>query len=227
MNIKAFFGAGGPLALLLVFIPIVAAAGTTSAEPTSPPGLVVARPPIITAAEWGSVPEPISPERVHTPVRITLHHGGVYYDPASDPYKKIRALQRWGQRAKGWPDLPYHFLIAPDGRIFEGRSLKYAGETNTAYDTTGHALICVWGNFEVQRINREQLRSVVDLCAWLCQEYGIDPMTIRGHKDWAQTACPGRDFYRYIADGTIERWVRERLAGKVPRIQLKPPAAPE
>jgi len=49
-----------------------------------------------------------------------------------------------------WTDIPYHFLIAPDGTIYEGKSVYTVGETATEYDPTGHLLITCLGNLEVQ-----------------------------------------------------------------------------
>ncbi len=185
----------------------------------------VAAPPIIPAAEWGSQPDTDAMlSRRHLPARITLHHAGVIWKAGEDPVKKVQGLQSWGRKEKGWPDVPYHFLIAPDGRIFEGRALQFVPETNTTYNTTGHVGIQLWGNFEEQRATPGQLRSTVWLTAWLCQELRIDPETIRGHRDHAETACPGLDFYRYIEQGLIRRWVTEMLlSGQAPRVEPLPP----
>ena len=185
---------------------------------------VVPAPPMITAADWGSQPQAMDGEVRHKPVKVTLHHAGELWKDTDVPARKIKALQGWGQRDKGWPDVPYHFLIAPDGRIVEGRSVDYAGETNTRYDTSGHLLIMCWGNFEVQRITAEQMRSAVRMAAHLCDRYNIDPATLAGHNDAApgQTSCPGRDFDRYIDDGTFQKWVEAALRGEEPKIEIRP-----
>lgn len=196
--------------------------------PTSRPAppakqVEVPRPEIVSPAAWHSKPQPIPRAKAHTPVRITIHHAGVVWTEKHEPFKKILALQRWGQRDKGWPDVPYHFLIAPDGRIFAGRDLAYAGETNTEYDTHGHVLVHLWGDFQQQRVQLAQLRSTVRLVAWLCQSLHIDPATIAGHRDWSkQTTCPGRDLYRYVHGGDLRRWVEQTLAGKTPDVALRP-----
>ena len=71
------------------------------------------------------------------------------------------------------------------------------------------------------------MASCVKVAAWLCGRYGIDPATVRGHKDAAsgQTSCPGKDFDRYLGDGQFRRWVAETLDGKAPAIDLGPPLA--
>ena len=143
-------------------------------------------------------------------------------------------MQVWGQnrptlekppRDTYWPDLPYHFLIAPDGRIFEGRPVIYEPETNTKYSVNGNIGIEMMGDFEKQRPSLEQLRSCVALTAWLSDKYHIDLDHVRTHMDAApdQTDCPGRDFYRYIKDGQFKKWVAETLAGKKPQVKASAP----
>ena len=100
---------------------------------TEPPPHRVPKPPMITREEWGSTPLPIPDSRKHTPKYITIHHAGVDYKPTTDSAKFVKNMQAWGQREKNWPDLAYHFLIAPDGRIFEARSMEYEPESNTKY----------------------------------------------------------------------------------------------
>ena len=174
------------------------------------------------AAEWGSAPQAIPESRKHVPKFITVHHAGVVWKAGDDPVKKLKGLQAWGQKEKKWPDLPYHFLIAPDGRIFEGRPVIYEPETNTSYKVGGHIGVELWGNFEVQRPSREQIESLVRLTAWLASEYKIETKDIGGHKDRAQTDCPGRDLYRYFQDRQFLKWVKGAMEGKDVKVEPGP-----
>jgi hypothetical protein len=182
------------------------------------------RPAIVWAAEWGSKPQPIPDSRKHTPRYITIHHAGVLWKGGSQ-VSFVRNMQAWGQREKKWPDLPYHFLIAPDGTIFEGRPIEYEPESNTKYDLSGNIGVEMMGNFEEQRPSPEQLQSCVKLVAWLAQEQKIEPGNIRGHRDAApnQTSCPGRDFYRYLQDGQFKDWVTASMQGQDPKVAPGPP----
>jgi len=198
-------------------------APSTAKGAEKPARVEVPKPATVTAAQWGSKPQDMGGEVAQTPTYLTVHHAGEVWKPGSDPVKKLTGLQTWGAREKGWPDLPYHFLVAPDGTIYEGRSVAYAPETNTKYDTTGHIGINLWGNFEEQRVSEAQLRSLVNLLAYFSQQYNVDPATIAGHTDRAETLCPGRDLYRYVHDGLITQWVKETQAGKAPQIALLPP----
>jgi len=165
---------------------------------------------IVTREQWGW--KPIEGDhRTHQISRITIHHGGEDFPAEKDPIEYLRHLQEWSRSEKGWIDIPYHFMIDLTGTIYEARPLKYPGDTNTEYDPTGHALICVMGNYENQILNRQQLSSVIRLSAYLADCYGVSPDSIKGHKDYAETLCPGKDLYRYLQDGTIQKGVKEML----------------
>ena len=183
---------------------------------------------IISAEQWGSQPDSLE-GREHTPQFVTIHHAGTEWITGTDPVDKLTGLQSWGKREKDWPDLPYHYLIAPDGTIYEGRSVQYEPETNTNFDTTGHLNVHLWGNFEVQRVNKAQLESAAYISAYLMDRFDISLETLGGHKDRAETACPGKDLYRYIEDGTMSEWIEDHLQGSSPAITIKDelPQGPE
>jgi hypothetical protein len=185
----------------------------------------VEKPKLVTREEWGSEPQPMPDSRKHTPKFITIHHAAVLWTADRDAKTFVKGMQGWGQREKNWPDLPYHFLIAADGRIFEGRPVEYEPDTNTNYKLQGHIGVELMGNFNQQRASIEQLQSVVKLVAWLCQDLKIDTSQVATHRDVApnQTECPGADFYRYVRDGVVQGWVKEKLQGKEPEVKLLPP----
>src|SRR5688500_6217734 len=194
---------------------------SSAAHAEEPAATKLEKPKTVTREEWGSEPQPLPDSRKHTPQFITLHHGGTDWKAGRDPAQFVRNLQKYGQREKNWPDLPYHFMIAPDGRIFECRPIEYEPESNTKYDLQGHIGVELMGNFETQRPSPAQLKSTVALVAWLCQDLRIDASQIAGHGDRAkkQTVCPGKDFARYLEDGQLVGWVKETLAGNKPDVK--------
>ena len=168
-------------------------------------------PVIFPRKEWGAEPPDFARMKRHKIRFITLHHSGIHYEGEIPPSEHIKKLQEFSFKEKNWPDIPYHFKIDLEGNCWEGRDIAFCGETNTEYDPTGHALICLMGNYEEQIVSPQQLDAIVHLCAWLCATYNVSPALIKGHKDYTKTLCPGNDFYRYIADGTIRRRVEGLL----------------
>lgn len=146
------------------------------------------------------------PFKQHVPVRITVHHEGTKLEVTADAAKKIKAIQTWGMGPdRNWADIPYHFLIAPDGTVYEGRSVFTAGETATEYDPSGHLLITCLGNLEVQEVKPEQLQSLIKLIAHTSKKYGLPVETLSTHRDNStQTTCPGKNLYRYFENGYIK-----------------------
>lgn len=177
-----------------------------------------AQPPIVTRDQWGSKPQPLADELRQTPRRLVIHHAGVVWKRGDDPRKKIVALQVWGQREKSWPDLPYHYLLAPSGEIFEGRDWHYRPESNTRYELDGVINVQLWGDFEQQKVTPAQLQSLVDLLVWLCRQHGFGVDVLTSHRDQApgQTTCPGRDLAWYMDRGWLRQWVAKGLAGGSP-----------
>jgi hypothetical protein len=168
------------------------------------------KPDIITRDEWGS--QPVIADSSEQTIRyITIHHSGVYVSPDEDPRKYLRNLQEWSRKEKHWIDIPYHYLIDLDGRVYEGRPVRYAGDTNTDYDPRGHLLISVIGNYEVQPFSEKQYQSLVRLLAYCCEKYKVDPSLIKGHRDYTETACPGKNIYQYLKDGSLISDVRALL----------------
>jgi uncharacterized protein YbbC (DUF1343 family) len=166
---------------------------------------------VITRAEWGWQPlERTIPEQNIT--KITIHHGGELFSDTTNMVQYLRHLQNWSRTEKNWIDIPYHFMIDLEGNIYEARPINYPGDTNTDYDVRGHALICVVGNYEVQKIKPVQLKSLAKLVAFLTQKYRVELKNIKGHKDYTnQTVCPGEDLYKYLADGTFIKMVEDEL----------------
>lgn len=157
----------------------------------------------VSRAEWGAN-RPVLPMRRHVPVRLTIHHTGTRSAAARTIESKLAGLQRFSQRPDSlgdgrlkpaWADVPYHFYVSVDGAVAEGREWKYVGDSNTPYDPTGHLLVVVEGNFEVEPLSDPQLRTLEALIPSLARHFRIAPAALASHRDYAQTLCPGRQLY--------------------------------
>jgi len=168
---------------------------------------------IVPVAAWGGTPADPAQAHRQAITHITLHHQGEPFRPGTDPRQYLRNLQTWSRNTKHWLDIPYHYIIDLDGNIYEGRKIDFAGDTNTEYDPTGHALIEVVGNFEEVEPNQQQLDAVVRLMAMLAHKYDVPLDHIASHRDFStQTVCPGANLYRYVQDGYFRHKVALRLA---------------
>lgn len=149
----------------------------------------------------------------HEITHVTLHHSGSPEPlrPEDDPVAKLRGLQAWGRTDRNWWDVPYHFLIDLDGRIYEGRDWRYMGETNTTYDPRGHLLISVIGNYGIQEPTPAQIDAIAELMAWGIARFDLPLDRIGGHYDHAETSCPGTHLRRYLEDGTFRQRVEALL----------------
>ena len=196
-------------ARLLVTLGLALAATGCALTPTA------VAPPDVAVADWGGTPADPARARRHTITHITLHHQGEPFKPGTDPRQYLRNLQTWSRNTKGWLDIPYHYVIDLEGKTYAARDIAYAGDTNTEYDPSGHALIEVVGNFEEVEPNQAQLDAVVDVMAMLAKKYGVPVERIASHRDHSdKTVCPGANLYRYVQSGYFREKVAARLANK-------------
>ena len=157
------------------------------------------RPTIISRADW-KANKPVGEGKKHKIEYITIHHTATKMRPDLPIETKLKNLQAFSQRddklssgkfKPAWFDVPYHYYIAVDGKIAEGRQIEYAGDTNTEYDPTGHALIVVEGSFGTDEPTEAQVESLKAMVKWLAKKYKVSGDSIKGHRDYAKTGCPG------------------------------------
>lgn len=142
---------------------------------------------------------------------LTIHHSAA---PANIPPERIAAYHV----SKDWPGIGYHFLVEPDGTIYQTNRLEtvsYHVYKQNAY-TVG---ICTEGNFMGGLIpTPKQIDTVGHLVAWLTQKLNLPLERALGHKEFPEnaTACPGDN---WLAG---KRWkdlmvaqARARLDGQV------------
>ena len=188
-------------------------------SPTSPQTLAqssaleMPSPPAVTAAtlycreSWGAAP--IRPGgRGHTLTQLTLHHSAVVLDDNREMAARLRQHQRFHQEEREWIDIAYHIAVDRNGQLYELRPAELVGDTATPYDPTGHFLVVLEGNFELEKVTDEQLNGVAIAFAWAAQRHNIPTNTLQGHKDVTPTtACPGANLEAFITSGELVRRV--------------------
>jgi uncharacterized protein YbbC (DUF1343 family) len=165
---------------------------------------------IISRKQWNAAPARTAEMVRHIPTFITIHHTGTNQNLERSTEAKLKALQQFSYSEgflgdgvtpkKPWGDVPYHYYIAADGSIAEGREIHFEGDSNTNYDLTGHALVVVEGNFNKEKITDAQYKQLEKLVTVLAEKYKIPAEAISGHKDQAETTCPGTDLYRLLPE---------------------------
>ena len=160
---------------------------------------------------WGA--QPARPGgKPHSITRMTLHHEAVVLGENRNAPGRLRQDQHYHQDQKGWIDIAYHVGVDRNGNIYELRSPKIAGDTATDYDTTGHLLVLCEGDFDQEAVSEAQLHGAALAFAWAAQNFGIATTTLAGHRDLAQTSCPGRNLYAHLTSGDLKHRVDDLLA---------------
>lgn len=189
---------------LLLSIVVAACAGRAPAVQNAGPAATPV--PILTRAQWDAKP-PTSAMRPQTIRRITIHNTGERSRPDLPLARKLQALQTFSQRDEpmsngamhhAWPDVPYHYYIASDGQLAEGRDWHFAGDTNTTYDPSGHLLIVLEGSFNREQPTPAQLQTLRAMVAWAARRWHVPADSLAGHRDFARTDCPGNNLYAQL-----------------------------
>lgn len=122
-------------------------------------------------------------ERGNKPEKIIFHHcaKSIWSPEGINEYHKER----------GFIGIGYHFYIRKDGSIYKGRN-EYAIGAHTKGENNNSIGICLEGNFEFENITDEQNESLTNLSVYIINKYGIKD--INGHRDYAETLCPGKNF---------------------------------
>lgn len=174
-------------------------------------------PAMMRREDWGAKPMVLDLP-AHTITHITVHHTGVKQNPERSFVDKLRGLQAWSQRedklASGqtkpqWADIPYHYYIDVNGEIGECRPVGVPGDTNTDYDTTGHALVVVEGLFPEDHLSYAQRKALRNVVTWLAFRFDVPAERVQGHSDMApgQTTCPGETLVKELPG--LRAWVAE------------------
>lgn len=143
--------------------------------------------------------------------KIIVHHTATSGD-ISDPEESIRAIYYYHAVTRGWGDIGYNYIIAPDGTVYQGRAgdegvvAGHASGYNTG--TIGIALL---GNYEEDTLPGEVMQSLTGLVYEKAELHDIDidgtgkyrgknMDNLLGHRDVDSTACPGEYAYDYLDD---------------------------
>jgi hypothetical protein len=195
----------------------------TFASVASPASAAVPTPRIIPCPEWGArAPRPLN-VLPNNPNKILIHHtAGPNSADLSEAHAHAmaRGIQADHMDSEGWPDSGQHFTVSRGGFILEGRHESLP--TLQAGRGMVEGTHCPGQNTQAIGIENEGTyidvappgtlyAKLVDLCAYICQQYGLPATAIYGHRDFSSTQCPGDRFYAMLPQ--LRRDVAARLSG--------------
>lgn len=132
--------------------------------------------------------------------RITVHHDGLpptTLRTNAQVAARIEVIRSSHVSGRGWADIGYHYLIDPQGRVWEGRSIRYQG-AHVKDQNENNMGVLVLGNFEMQSPSPAALSSLDRFVADQMRRYGVPMSRVRTHQELAPTECPGRNLQMYM-----------------------------
>ncbi len=170
------------------------------------------KPMVFERLAWKAL-APRDPYEQHIPYRFTQHHtSGKRTFKLEDSIIEMQLIQEFHQEGRGWSDIGYHFVIDGAGRIFEGRPTDALG-AHVKDENQGNIGISLMGSYQApfnDQVTPKQLESIMTLYLWLASNYKIDPETLKGHRDYKNTDCPGDLVYPLLPE--IKRKLKENLS---------------
>lgn len=173
---------------------------------------------------WGAAPARPGGQP-HTITRMTLHHTAVVLGDNRYAPSRLRQHQRYHQGERGWIDIAYHVGVDRNGNIYELRTPELAGDTATNYDPAGHFLVLCEGDFDQEAVSDAQINGAAKAFAWAAQQFKLASGTLGGHRDFADTACPGANLYEHLASGDLRTRIDALLGAGA--VDLQPFCGPE
>ncbi|MEX2218401.1 MAG: peptidoglycan recognition family protein [Phycisphaerales bacterium] len=162
-------------------------------SPRGPSGIIARR-------EWaGGAPNLSMINPMNGISRITVHHDGmppVSLRSKGDAASRLEQIRR-AHTGHDWADIGYHYIIDPQGRIWEGRPVKYQGAH--VKDNNEHNLgVMMLGNFDEQRPTPDALETLDAFLADRMDAHRVPLSRIYTHQEINTTACPGRSLQAYM-----------------------------
>lgn len=162
---------------------------------------------LLRRGQWGASPAVASRMTRHAGAwdSITIHHSAeenaeqLGTGSQGEVAGEMRRLQKFHMTERGYGDLGYHFLIDPQGRVYEGRSLEWQGAHAGGENNVNNIGVCLLGNFLVETPRPAALEALQELTDELARRYAVPRGRVYSHRDLRATECPG---------GRLAAWVQ-------------------
>ncbi|MFE3072592.1 N-acetylmuramoyl-L-alanine amidase [Streptomyces sp. NPDC059247] len=168
-------------------------------------------PAVADTTVWGARPAG-SPVRLlpTPPQKIIVHHtatANVTDHSRDQAFRLARAMQDWAMDDQRWIDTGQHFTVSRGAHVLEGRhssltTLRGGTQLVESAHCTGQNTVAVGieneGTYTTVDPRSEQYAALVELCAYICRQYGLRAHQIYGHRDFNATQCPGDRLYALL-----------------------------
>ena len=153
---------------------------------------------VIPRARWArGNPDGSDLNKMIVPIKwVTIHHDGLDSPMTETSMDASAARIEWircGHRGRGFSDIGYHYVIDRDGRVWEGRNLRWQGAHVSKHNEQNIGIL-VMGNFDIQKPSQQQLDGTRLHVRKLLAQYKLSRGRVLTHREWAgaKTACPGK-----------------------------------
>jgi len=147
---------------------------------------------------------------------ITVHHDALNaarlrgWNASIERLNSIRRSHI--ERGPTWVDIGYHYVIDPEGRVWEGRPVSIEGAH--VANTNDHNLgIMLMGNFMEHRPTQAQLNCLDGFIAAQMRGYRVPMSKVSTHREFrsAKTECPGDNLQSYMQQTRSSRGRLSRM----------------
>lgn len=131
--------------------------------------------------------------------RITVHHSAVISATVrgqSDAARMLTSI-RSTHVTNGWADIGYHYIIDPQGDVWEGRPVKFQGAHVKENNEHNLGIMCM-GDFDQERPSSAMLATLDGFVADRMRALRVPINRVYTHQELRVTACPGRNLQGYM-----------------------------
>lgn len=161
---------------------------------------------LIRRYEWGAMKVDTKKMFPHLPLKVIFHHYGfpedepnIHMMPFFEGNRSLIELQKHNIEKEALCDIKFHYVVAPDGAIYEGRDTAYMSK-HLSFGDAGSIAILVWGNFNRESVPFEVKKSILELLRYLNKRFVTIKMEsgIFAHSEKSLTSCPGHNLVNFI-----------------------------
>lgn len=198
-----------------------------SPEPETPESIMLQQPEVSATAmsSYDNIGESATAETIDAylagksvdrSIWMTVLHNSATPASSDKGLTTVKSFAQYHMKVRGWKAIGYHFVIDTKGTIWAGRKMSVIGAHAGSSGNPGSIGVCLVGNLETtDRATGAQERALAALHVALHDRfYGTAPLKIRFHREFMNTACPGK-----ITQDEVIGWI-EAYVSSGPKIFL-------